>query len=96
MFEYDDNTKQDISVAAYLLAQKKLPFDELCWMLADRQLYLQNNFQKANENAIKAQAIKIFGSHPSYDVLCWLISEIDFVLKMQKYQGMKKPHFILD
>jgi hypothetical protein len=96
MFEYDDNTKQDISVAAYLLAQKKLPFDDLCWMLADRQLYLQNNFQKANENAIKAQAIKIFGSQPSYDVLCWLISEIDFVLKMQKYQGMKKPHFILD
>ena len=96
MFEYDDNTKQDISVAAYLLAQKKLPFDELCWMLADRQLYLQNDFQKANENAIKAQAIKIFSSRPSYDVLCWLISEIDFVLKMQKCQGMKKPHFILD
>jgi hypothetical protein len=65
-------------------------------MLADRQLYLQNNFQKANENAIKGQAIHIFNSHPSYDVLCWLISEIDYILKIQKYQGKKKPHFILD
>jgi hypothetical protein len=65
-------------------------------MLAERQMYLQNNFQKADENAIKAQAIKIFSTRPSYDILCWLISVIDFVLKMQNYQGMKKPHFILD
>lgn len=96
MFEYDNDIKQDISVAAYLLAQKKIPFDKLCWMLAERQLYLLNNFQKAHEDAIKAQAIKVFLSKPSYDVLCWLISEVDLLLKATNYQGKNKPYFILD
>ena len=96
MFEYEDDMKQDISVAAYLLAQKKIHFDKLCWMLAERQLYLLNNFQRANEKAIQAQAIQVFLSKPTYDVLCWLISEIDFLLKATKYQGKEKPYFILD
>lgn len=96
MFDYEDDMKQDISVAAYLLAQKKIHFDKLCWMLAERQLYLLNNFQKASEDAIKSQAIQVFLSKPSYDVLCWLISEIDLLLRATNYQGKKKPYFILD
>jgi len=96
MFNYNDDTKQDISVAAYFLAGKKIPYDNLCWMLADRQLYLHYKFQKADQNSIKEQAANLYNTTPSYDVLCWLISEIDFLLKMNVFKRKEKPHFILD
>jgi hypothetical protein len=96
MFKYNNDTKQDISVAAYFLAEKAITFDNLCWMLAERQLYLQNNFQKVDQNLIKQRATKIYQSSPPYDVICWLISEIDFLLKTNVFKKKKKPHFILD
>ena len=95
MFEYNDETKHNISVAAYFLAQKALPYEQLCWMLAERQLYLQLNFQKPDEGSIREQAKNISLSTPSYDVICWLISEIDFILKINNFKGNKKPSFIL-
>jgi len=96
MFNYTDDIKQDISVAAYFLAEKKILYDDLCWMLADRQLYLHYNFQKADQNSIKEQATNLYKTTPSYDVLCWLISEIDLLLKMNVFKSKEKPHFILD
>ena len=96
MFNYTDDVKQDISVAAYFLAEKKMPYENLCWMLAERQLYLQYNFQKAEQNSIKEQATTIYKTTPAYDILCWLISEIDFLLKMNVFKSNQKPHFILD
>ncbi len=96
MFNYNNDTKQDISVAAYFLAEKKIPFNNLCWMLAERQTYLQNNFQEVDQNSIKQRATKIYQTSPPYDVICWLISEIDFLLKTNVFKSNKKPHFILD
>ena len=96
MFNYNNDTKQDISVAAYFLAEKDIQFDNLCWMLAERQLYLQNNFQQVDQNSIKQRATNIYQTSPSYDVICWLISEIDFLLKMNVFKSNQKPHFILD
>ncbi len=96
MFNYNNNIKHDISVAAYFLAEKKINFDDLCWMLAERQLYLQNNFQKVEQNYIKQRATEIYQISPPYDVLCWLISEIDFLLKRNYFKSNQKPHFILD
>ncbi|MBY9009612.1 MAG: hypothetical protein KGD74_07100 [Candidatus Lokiarchaeota archaeon] len=96
MFDYNNDIKHDISVAAYFLAEKELTFDNLCWMLAERQLYLQNNFQKVDQNSIKQRAIKIYQTSPPYDVICWLISEVDFLLKRNYFKSNKKPHFILD
>jgi len=96
MFDYNIDVKHDISVAAYFLAEKEIIFDSLCWMLAERQLYLQNNFQKVDQNSIKQRATKIYQTSPPYDVICWLISEIDFLLKMNVFKNKQKPHFILD
>ena len=81
MFDYENEIKHDISVAAYFLAEKQISFDNLCWMLAERQLFLQNNFQKVEQNTIKQRAIKLYQTSPPYDVLCWLISEIDYLFK---------------
>lgn len=96
MFDYNNNIKHDISVAAYFLAEKQLPLSDLCWMLAERQLFLQNNFQKVDQNSIKQQASRIYQTSPPYDVLCWLISEIDFLLKRNYFKISQKPHFILE
>ncbi|MFX1447436.1 MAG: hypothetical protein ACFFCG_04805 [Promethearchaeota archaeon] len=96
MFDYNNDIKHNISVAAYFLAEKQIPIDNLCWMLAERQLYLQNNFQKVEQNLIKQRAIQIYQTSPPYDVLCWLISEIDFLLKRNYFKINQKPHFILD
>jgi hypothetical protein len=96
MFDYNNEIKHNISVAAYFLAEKQMSIDNLCWMLAERQLYLQNNFQKVEQNLIKQRAIQIYQTSPPYDVLCWLISEIDFLLKRNYFKINQKPHFILD
>ena len=95
MFNHDENATHEISVAAYLFAEKGLDFDQLCWMLAERQLFLQNQFQKADDNIIMQKAAEIYNSSPTYDVLCWLISEIDLTLKKANYLGHPKPYFIL-
>ena len=96
MFNYDDNTKQDISVAAYYLAEKGNSYDDLCWMLAERQLFIQNNFQKPDQNSIKERAVKIYQTSPAYDILCWLISEIDLLLKIKGLREKHNPDFIID
>jgi len=95
MFNHDDDTKHAISVASYLFAEKRIPFDDLCWMLAERQLFLQNDFQRVDENSISQRAAEIYYTSPAYDILCWLISEIDLTLKRANYGGHPKPYFIL-
>ena len=96
MFDYNNDIKHDISVAAYFLTEKEIDFDRLCWMLAERQLYLQNNFQIVDQNSIKQRATKIYQTSPPYDVICWLISEIDLLFKRNYFKNIQKPHFILD
>ena len=96
MFDYNNDIKHDISVAAYFLTEKEIDFDRLCWMLAERQLYLQNNFQIVEQNSIKQRATNIYQTSPPYDVICWLISEIDFLLKTNVFKSDQKSHFILD
>jgi hypothetical protein len=73
---------------------KKIPKKEK--PIAERQLYLQNNFQKVDQNSIKQHATKIYQTSPPYHVICWLISEIDFFLKRNYFKNNQKPHFILD
>ena len=70
-----------INVAAYFLAQKGYTFDKLCWMLAERQLLIQKDPRYNHEDRIKEKAAEIFFSGPSYDILCYLISEIDIIMR---------------
>ncbi len=72
-----------VNVAAYYLAQKGYTYDKLCWMLAERQLFLQRDPNYKNESKIKEKAAEIFFSGPTYDVLCYLISEVDIKMKLQ-------------
>ncbi len=73
-----------INVAAYFLAQKGYAYDKLCWMLAERQLLFQRDSRYNQEERIREKAAEIFFSGPGYDVLCYLISEIDIMMRSGK------------
>ena len=78
------NLSELINVGAYLLSQNQLSYDELCWMLAEKQLIIQKGDENVTEDEIRKLAAKIFHSSSSYDELCWLISELN-ILVDKKY-----------
>jgi hypothetical protein len=86
--EYPDELKEYISMAAYFLAEKRHPYDTLCWFLAERQLYVERNFSKPTHEQTRARASEIFVSGVEYDILTWLIAELDLIIKTKK-----KPSF---
>lgn len=79
-----DNKISQINVAAYYLAEKGFTYDKLCWMLAERQLLVQRDPRYNHKERIREKAAEIFFSGPPYDVLCYLISEIDIKMKLGK------------
>lgn len=78
----DPELEAEIQVAAYFLANAGHSYEELCWMLAERQLKLEQS--DVSEAQIRARSKEIFNAFNSYDNLCWLIAEVD-VLKNKGY-----------
>ena len=78
------NLSEMIDVGAFYLSQNQLSYDELCWMLAEKQLIIHKGDENVSENDIRELAAKIFSSTSSYDELCWLISELN-ILVDEKY-----------
>ncbi|MFX1442939.1 MAG: hypothetical protein ACFFHV_05945 [Promethearchaeota archaeon] len=76
--------REYITVAAYFLSQNELSYNELCWMLAEKQLIIQKGDEHVFENDIRNKAAQIFSSDLSYDELCWLIAELN-ILVDKKY-----------
>ncbi len=93
MSEKTIGLEEKINVAAYFLSQRNLPYDILCWQLSERQLYAQNNNQYAPNDIIKKRAAEIFFSSPSYDILCWLIAQLDILHGKETFN--KRPRLIL-
>ncbi len=82
MNESNYEVKSQINVAAYFLAQENHTFDKLCWMLAQRRLRAQKDARYNDESVIKEKAAGIYFSSPPYDVLCWLIAELDILIRL--------------
>ncbi|MHA2036062.1 MAG: hypothetical protein ACW972_04685 [Promethearchaeota archaeon] len=76
-----DEKISHVNIAAYYLAEKGYTYDKLCWMLAERQLIAQRDPGYNQKDRIREKAAEIFYSRPNYDVLCYLISEIDIMMK---------------
>ncbi|TFF99918.1 MAG: hypothetical protein EU541_03685 [Promethearchaeota archaeon] len=76
-----DIPKNQISVSAYYVYQEGYSYDELCWLLAERESFIQLNFHKPSKEAIIEKAEQIYNARPPYDVLCWLIGERDLFIK---------------
>lgn len=84
MIIMNDEIISQINVAAYYLSQKGYAYDKLCWMLAQRQLVVNRDPMHNQESRIREKAAEIFFSEPNYDILCYLISEIDIIMKLGK------------
>lgn len=91
----DDDLSEQINVAAYYLSQKYFPIDTLCNMLARRQLYIENNYRNAPEILVTKRTAEIFFSEPepNYDVLCWLIAELDIKIGNKIFEEDLPPMF---
>jgi len=72
----DVNLKEMIDVAAYFLSQNQLSYNDLCWLLAEKQLIIQKGDENVSVDDIRKKAEEIFRSSCTYDELCWLISEL--------------------
>ena len=72
----DVDLKEMINVAAYFLSQNQLSYNELCWLLAEKQLIIQKGDENVSVDDIRKKAEEIFRSSCTYDELCWLISEL--------------------
>jgi hypothetical protein len=84
MNNINDNIKYQINVAAYYLSQKNYTYDKLCWMLAERQLIANKDVRYKEEERKKEKAAEIFFQGLSYDLLTWLIAELDILMKLRK------------
>ena len=72
----DVELKELIKVGAYFISQNELSYNELCWMLAEKQLIIQKGYDNVSEDDIRKKAEEVFRSSCTYDELCWLISEL--------------------
>jgi hypothetical protein len=79
----ENEFKNNINVAAYFIAQKNIPYDKLCWLLAERKLFVQRNFQNAPQEEIRNKAAELYHSGTPYDIMCWFIAELDILIKMK-------------
>ncbi|MHA2283556.1 MAG: hypothetical protein ACXAC5_22160 [Promethearchaeota archaeon] len=79
-----DEKVSHVNIAAYYLAEKGHTYDKLCWMLAERQLFIQKDPKYNQVDRVREKAAEIFFSGPSYDILCYLISEIDIMMQSRK------------
>ncbi|MFX0034779.1 MAG: hypothetical protein ACFE9I_03955 [Candidatus Hermodarchaeota archaeon] len=84
MNDNSNDLQHQISVAAYFLSELNLTYDKLCWMLAKRQLLAQGDMRYREEQRVKEKAAEIYFSGPTYEVLCWLIAELDIKMKLGK------------
>ncbi|TFG21981.1 MAG: hypothetical protein EU529_11860 [Promethearchaeota archaeon] len=89
MSKITENLKEKINIEAYFLSQEDLPYDTLCWMLAERQLY-QKIKKKPPKELIKNKAVEIFFSSAPYDVLCWLIAELNILINKGTFDDHSK------
>ena len=84
MDNINNNLRHQISVAAYFLSQKNYTYDKLCWMLAERQLIIQKDARYKEEIRKKEKAAEIFFQGLHYDLLTWLIAELDIMIRLGK------------
>jgi len=72
---------EEVSVAAYYVWENQHPYEILCWFLAERELYVENNFNHPRKADIRKRAYFIFTEHPPYDLLCWFIGKLNIYIK---------------
>lgn len=72
---------EEISVAAYYIWEKQYTYEVLCWLLAERQLYVNSEFIKPQIPKVNHLAEQIYTSKTPYDVICWYVGLYNLFIK---------------
>ncbi|MBY9005712.1 MAG: hypothetical protein KGD63_03050 [Candidatus Lokiarchaeota archaeon] len=71
-----EEIKTQIESEAYYLAEKKLSYEELCWMLAEESIKSEREvIGRISKFKIEEKAKEIFKLNYSEDELCWNIAQ---------------------
>ncbi len=71
----------EIKEAVNDLSQTNLPYEDLCWMLAELQLRTQAKNFDVSENAIRKKAEEIAKSKVPIEKVRWSIAELNLKFK---------------
>ncbi|MFW9829429.1 MAG: hypothetical protein ACFFEY_17780 [Candidatus Thorarchaeota archaeon] len=84
MSDTNNKLREEINVAAYYLSKKNYTYDKLCWMLAERQLILDNDPKYNQDQRKREKAAEIYFQGLHYDLIVWLIAEFDILKSLGK------------
>lgn len=92
MFDKKGNKKlkYEVEIKAKELMHKRLPFDVLCWQLAELQLIVEKGKGNYSDHEVYEMEENIFNSPISYREICWLISTLEcFIGQQELYPQIK-------
>ena len=74
--EPEESFKELVEKEAYFISLNQLTYDQLVWLLSERELSLNKGYENVTEEEIRKLAEEIHGLGLSYDELCWLNAEM--------------------
>ncbi|MHA2128333.1 MAG: hypothetical protein ACW99L_00035 [Promethearchaeota archaeon] len=80
--------KTQVREAAYFLSLSKYSYNDLCWILSEKIQKMSLDMPSIED--IKRKAEEVFNSSCTYDELCWLNAEMDFLIKKSFLEKEKK------
>lgn len=84
IIEKNDKIKPRVKLSTFNLLQERLPYEDLCWQLAEFQLIFEKGRKGYSEKDVCRRAKAIFDSTLSYVELCWLICEFKSYLEQER------------
>jgi hypothetical protein len=81
--EPGEEFKDLVDKEAYFISLNQLSYNELVWLLAEKELSLKKGYDNVTEEEIRNLAKEIFDQCCSYDELCWLNGEL--IVLHEKY-----------
>jgi len=76
----------EITINAHELSQEKKKYDDLCKELARAQLRILKGKTNISAAEINKKAKEIHKSSSTYEELCWLIAELNLLLKKESFK----------
>jgi len=74
--EPEEEFKDVVEKEAYFISLNQLTYDQLVWLLSERELSLNKGYENMTEDQIRKLAEEIHDQGLSYDELCWLNAEM--------------------
>lgn len=85
IIERHDDLKNFVDNSAHNLSYKLIPYNILCWELAEYQLIFEKGKEEYSEQDVIERAEKIYDLSISYEDICWLITGVKVYLEKSNF-----------